>query len=112
MSAMRPWLSDSVAVDAVLVSEAVVVWTGKGEYSWPHRDDDRVLATYGEERALDLLPRIKALYDEFYESTARLTAPNLAATGDAAAAPFREQHPELSEAAVEALAWCYTFDFK
>jgi hypothetical protein len=32
--------------------------------------------------------------------------------GDVAASQFREAHPELSDEAVAAPAWWYTFDFK
>ena len=28
-----------------------------------------------------------------------------------AAAPFTERHPELSDGAIEALAWSYRYDF-
>jgi hypothetical protein len=32
--------------------------------------------------------------------------------GDIASADFRSRHPDLCDEAVEALAWCYTFDYK
>jgi hypothetical protein len=32
--------------------------------------------------------------------------------GDRAAAEFRVRHAELSDEAVAALAWCYSYDFK
>jgi hypothetical protein len=70
---------------------------------------------FGEELALGLLPIVTQLANEFYESDASQTAPDLVAMGDLASARFRALHPELSiEAieAIEALAWCYTYDFK
>lgn len=99
-------------MDATELSEALVLWTGRGQHAWPHRDEASVVDAFGEERALDLLSRIKTLEEEFYESDARVTASDLREMGDRAAAEFRARHPELSEDAVEALAWCYTFDFK
>ena len=32
--------------------------------------------------------------------------------GDIATAKFRRVHPDISEEALSALSWCYTFDFK
>jgi hypothetical protein len=59
-----------------------------------------------------MLDVLRGLYDEFFASTARDTAADLKAMGDQAAAEFRVKHPELSESAVEALAWSYTFAYK
>jgi hypothetical protein len=67
---------------------------------------------FGNSAALDLLPAVKALRDEFYASTARDRAPTLVEMGDQASAEFRQVHPEVSEDAVQALQWCYTFDYK
>ena len=94
------------------VSEAIVIWSGFGEEVYPRRDERRVVTRLGEDRAVDLLPQVKRLADEFYESDAYATEPDLAAVGRKAAATFRDRHPELSDAAVEALTWCYTWDWK
>jgi hypothetical protein len=32
--------------------------------------------------------------------------------GDVASREFRALHPEVSDQAIEAFAWCYTFDCK
>ena len=52
------------------------------------------------------------LYDEFYESDARQTAHDLVEMGSEAADRFRQLHPEIEEAAVDAFIWCYTYDYK
>jgi hypothetical protein len=98
--------------DADVISAAMVLWTGWGESSWPSRDDDRVVSRYGEDLALALLPVLRGLATDFYASDAKDTASGLQEMGDAAAAQFRTRHPEISEAAVQALAWCYTYDHK
>lgn len=67
---------------------------------------------YGEDIALDLIPAIKLLEADFYSSDARHRVPALAEMGNRAAEDFRKLHPEVSEDAVKALAWCYTFDYK
>src|SRR5438309_65480 len=71
------------------VSEAIVVWSGKGDFAWPHRDEARLVARFGEERALDLMPQVKRLEEEFYESKAYTTEPDLAAVGRTASEQFR-----------------------
>ena len=99
-------------VDSALVSDAVVWWTGWGRKSWPSREDDDVVERFGQDTALDLLPAIKGLESDFYASDARHRARALAEMGEQAAADFRLLHPEVAEDAVQAFAWCYTFDFK
>jgi hypothetical protein len=103
---------DNQVVDNALLTEAVVVWTGRGERSFPDRDDDRVIERFGPERGLDLVPEIHRLAHDFYESDARFTVRGLVQMGEKAAADFRARYPQIGEAAVQALMWCYTFDYK
>jgi hypothetical protein len=95
--------------DPSLLSTAIVVWTGRGQLSWPQPDDTRVVDRFGTDVAATLLPQIRELKDEFYASEASLVVADLKEMGDVAAAQFRKKHPELSEDAIQALAWCYTF---
>jgi hypothetical protein len=99
---------DSPAV----VSEAIVLWTGWGRAPWPHWDESRLVDHFGRDKARELVPVVRRLAAEFYESDARLFAADLVTMGDEAAARFRSLHPDLTEESVEALAWCYTFDYK
>ena|SRR5215469_18108742 len=101
-----------MSVDAALVSDAIVVWTGWGDTSWPARDNARLVHRFGSQLAADLVPRIRQLEDDFYASDARFTVADLAEMGMVAASQFRQRHPETSEDAVQALAWCYTYDYK
>lgn len=95
-----------------LLTRAIVVWTGWERSSSPAHDEGAVVAAFGEEQGLDLLVRVRALEDEFYLSNANNEAPDLVAMGRQAAAEFSRKHPEIGEEAVQALAWCYTYDFK
>lgn len=94
------------------LSEAVVVWIGWGTSSWPVRDDARVLDTFGHDTALDLLPTLRRIEAEFYESDAKYTVRDLTEMGEVAAERFRIAHPEISDDALRALSWAYTYDFK
>ena len=99
-------------MDSERLSAAVVVWTGWGETSWPARDEARLVDRFGSEEAAGLMNQIRQLENDFNSSDARFVAADLKAMGDAAAADFRRKHQEISEDAVDALAWCYTYDYK
>jgi hypothetical protein len=101
-----------VTVDANLLSEAIVVWTGHGKAAWPSRDPESLVAAWGAELAQELLPAVLLADREFWDSDAHFRVAELALMGEVAAERFRALRPELSEAAVRALAWCYTFDNK
>jgi len=89
-----------------------VVWTGKGELAWPQLDDSRVLARFGPDRADQLLPVLRELYEDFYTSDAHRKAGSLSEMGAMASERFRRKYPLVKTSAVDALAWCYTFDYK
>jgi hypothetical protein len=101
-----------VNADDPLVSQAIVSWTGFGAASWPSPDDARLVERFDREQAMDLIPIVRKLYDEFYQSDARYVASDLAEMGRLASRRFSELHPEIAHDAVRALAWCYTFDHK
>ena len=82
------------------------------ETSWPSRDDDRLTEKFGADAALDLIPAVHTLEQEFYESDANLTAHDLVEMGEMASVRFRQRHPEVTDEAVDALAWCYTWTYK
>jgi hypothetical protein len=45
-------------------------------------------------------------------SDARLSERGVVTMGRQAADAFRREHPEISDEAINALTWCYTWDFK
>jgi hypothetical protein len=96
------------------IGEAIVVWTGWRSFPYPRRNlgEGRLVERFGSQLAADVLPLIKSLEDDFYWSNARFVAKDLVDMGEIASAQFRERHPEIPEVAVQALAWCYTYDYK
>ena len=76
------------------------------------REEHQLMGHFGDEKARDLLPIMRWLENEFFESDAEFTVSDLTETGDRAASRFRELHPELTQDAIEVLAWCYSYDFK
>lgn len=97
--------------DSARVSEAIVIWTGFGQAPTPSRDEERLVQRFGDE-AVDLLPTVQRLEDDFYASDAHHVAIDLVEMARLAADDFRAQHPHISDEAVRALAWCYTYDYK
>lgn len=94
------------------LSRAIIVWSGWDDTAWPVRDESRLLAEFGRERAEEMTLRIREIEDEFYASDAHLVATDLEDMANRAVADFRQRRTDLSDAAVEALAWCYTYDYK
>ena len=105
-------MGDTRAVDGDDLTRAMMLWTGRGTRSWPHRDDAALVREFGEDRGFDLLMAVRSLEADFYRSEAHLTEPDLGAMTARAAAEFRSQHPDAPAAVVDALAWCYSFDYK
>ncbi len=98
--------------DSGALVEAVLVWTGYGSEVRPQRSAARLVERFGSAAASQLLPQIKSLEDEFYQSDARHVARTLPEMGKIAADEFRLKHPNIPLEIVDALAWCYTFDWK
>jgi hypothetical protein len=94
------------------ISRAIVMWTGYRNEPKPSRDDEHFAMVIGADAARDLLPNIRRMQDEFYESDAYNTVAGLDEMARTAAAEFRGRHPELSDEAIDALAWCYSWDWK
>ena len=94
------------------LSDALLVWTGWGYVPWPDDGEKRLEKKFGLTAARALLPKLQELKNEFYSSNAWQVASDLPEMQTMSAAEFRPRHPEISEDAVRALAWCYTFDYK
>ena len=95
-----------------VLTEAMLVWTGWEKEAYPHRDDSRVLNHFGAKAGAELLPVLHSLAREFYMTDARDVADGLQEMGTIAAEQFKKKHPEVADEIVEALVWCYTFDFR
>ena len=99
-------------VDVAVLSEVVVLWSGWDRSTHPDRSDARIQERFGEDQAVAILAELHALVDDFYASDAKLVSPDLAAMSVRATTQFKKSHPDISDDAVNALAWCYTFDYK
>jgi len=111
-SNQRCGLKELIDFDSSELVDAVRIWSGWGQSSWPTRDDSRLRSILGTDRAERLLPTIKQLEKDFYSSDAYLNASDLAEVGKLAQAQFRLLHPSVAEEIVDIFAWCYTFDWR
>lgn len=98
--------------DSLLISSAIVVWTGHGKTRWPQPNKSRLIDEFGVEEAERLLPIIQALEKEFFTSDAGRTIADIGEVGRVAAEQFRQHHPELTDEAVKALTNLYTWNYK
>ena len=77
---------------AAAISEALVIWIGWGYHFYPKHDEARLVEQVGSLRAAELMPTLRALWEEFFDSHARDKVADLAEMADAAAARFRGLH--------------------
>ncbi len=99
-------------IDLATLPDAVIAWTGYGSSAYPFRDDATVRQAYPPQVASRLILTIRTLEGACYHSDAHLTAANLPEIGKAASPEFMPRHPSLPEVIADALAWCYTLDYK
>ncbi len=101
-----------ILFDSPELVDAVRVWSGWGQFSWPNRDESRLRSKLGVADADRLLPVIKELEQDFYSSEAQLKTSDLAEMGKLAKLQFQRLHPDVAEDIACVFEWCYTFDFK
>ncbi|HTO56059.1 MAG TPA: hypothetical protein VMR50_21940 [Myxococcota bacterium] len=94
------------------LAQAIALYVGRHDSSYPKRSVSRLETQYGSEKTEELLLLIKELESDFYESDAKVVAADLVEMGERASADFRRRRPLLPDIGVEALAWCYAYDFK
>lgn len=95
-----------------LLSEALVLWIGYGVQPIPKRSAERLDARFGEGSSAVLVPVLRHLLTEFWEHDASKRLEDPQEIREAVVQPFREQHPELSDDAVEALYWDYSWNIR
>lgn len=72
---------------------------------------ERLLGYFDPLVVADLAPVIDRLDEEFYEMDPH-PGETLNTAADHAVAAFVERHSDLTSEAVDALRWCYTYDWK
>jgi hypothetical protein len=94
------------------LSEAVVVAIGLRTRSSPTRDYAALAGVFGEARAPSLASQVQVLLAELDGLQVDWSRQGLAAAGDEAIHVMSRRHPELTEEALEALGWTFTFSWR
>ncbi len=93
-------------------SEAVVLFLGRGSSSFPTRCPEQLVARFGEERAEELRRYVEGLLGEASSRSVDWTQRSLAIATAEYEAEVRSGHPELSDEAVAALGWEFSYAWK
>jgi hypothetical protein len=94
------------------VSRAVLLFLGFSTASSPHADRDALLREFGVEHAAELERGVASVLDDLFRIQIDWSAHSLASAGEFATKQIRAGHPELSEEALRALDWKFTFDWR
>lgn len=94
------------------LSEAVVLYLRFDDAPMPRHDHERLLAQFGPDKGQEIGQRVETLMDELGRVKIDWSAHSLDSGTDAARAEMKAKHPELSERALDALAWKFSYDWK
>ena len=94
------------------VNRAVVLFLGFETASSPRADRGRLIQEFGAERAAELESRVASVLDDLGGIQINWSMHSLATAADFAIEQTRARHPELSEEAVRALKWKFTFEWR
>jgi hypothetical protein len=94
------------------LSEAVVLFIGFRSYPMPFSDPARVIQKFGAVRGAELATEVESLLVEQRKIPVDWSRHSLTSAGDMARDYMRARHPELSDEALTALRWKFTYDWK
>lgn len=94
------------------LSEAVVAYLGKGRSPFPRADEDAVAVDADPETRAALIESARSLVEECLAIAVDWSTSTLPEGGRQAQATMAERHPELSPAALEALYWSFTYNWR
>lgn len=106
MTAMENPVEDRV------LSEAVIAYLGKGRSPFPRTDDEAVLTSVPDADAAAVLEKVHALAEECLSIRIDWSTHDLSQGGDEAKREMAARHPELSDDALVALRWAFTYNWR
>jgi hypothetical protein len=93
-------------------SEAMILFLGRGISPYPKRDPERLTERFGNGDGFDLIRYVQSVLDEMYDVQPDWSQGDLASETDKALNRVRTNHPELSDDALAALRWSFSWDWK
>lgn len=94
------------------LSEALVLYVGWGASRFPRMDASVVIGRFGQSRGHQLLETLGEIFRDANAIPIDWSKETLVAAGHIARSNAHQQRPELSEEALKALEWKYTFDWR
>lgn len=94
------------------LSEGLVVVIGFRTRNSPTRDYAALASVFGEARARDLSSQVQLVLGDLDGMQVDWSRHGLASAGDEAIRFMASRHPALTEEALEALAWTFTFSWR
>ena len=94
------------------LSQAIIAYLGKGRSSFPRTDEEAVLALESETESSALLEKVLAAVAEMMSIEIDWSTHTLPEGGDEAARVMAKRHPELTEEALVALRWMFTYNWR
>jgi len=97
-------------MEPALINAAIVMWSGRGLRAWPTRDLSRLAEHFDPGLAADLAALVTQIEEDFWAA-----GPHGELMDDGkevATSVFQALHPAISEDALDALWWCYSYDWK
>lgn len=94
------------------LSQAIITYLGKGRSSFPRTDEEAVLALEGDTESSALLEKVVALTAEMMSIEIDWSNHTLPEGGDEALRVMAGRHPELTDDALVALRWMFTYNWR
>jgi hypothetical protein len=94
------------------LSKAVLLFLGFGSASSPSRDHARLIQQFGTIQGTAIASQVVALVDEVSQIQVDWSKHSFESAGNMVRSEMRACHPDLSDAALRALAWRFTFDWR
>lgn len=94
------------------LSEAIVLYTGWRQRPAPMVDESKVVDRFGLPGAPALLEKIRAIFEVVGAMPVDWSVHTLASAGEVVRSHVRAKYPCLSEDALRAVAWKFTFDWR
>jgi hypothetical protein len=91
-------------------SRAVVDYFGRG--SFPRANPAAVIAEFGRRKGAELTAYVESILEEFSAIETDWTTHTLATGTHAAISLMRDAHPELSDEALHALGWEFSWSWR
>jgi hypothetical protein len=89
-------------------SRALIVYLSVGRSPFPHADPEHLAEVFGEE-ATTLLPYVEGLTREIMDIEIDWTTHTLTSATELATAKMHTRHPELTDEAIKALDWYFSY---